>query len=149
MKKFWKSAVLVAVVAALSVAVVGTAAAQEADPEPPGPRSGVAGDGLFSQHMWEVFDAVADALGLSPQTLFSELHGGKTVEELAEARDVELDQIRETIQSMRQDQHRARIEQAVADGQLTRERADWMLEGMDQGFGPMGHGRGAGPGRGN
>jgi hypothetical protein len=142
MKKYWKPAVLVAVVAALSLAVVGTAAAQEANPDKPWPPFGGRGEGLFSQHMWQVFDAVAEALGLSPQTLFSELHGGKTVEELAEARNVDMDQVQEAIQGLRLEQQRARIEQAVQDGQITRQRADWMLEGLEQGFGPFGPGHG-------
>ena len=39
---------------------------------------------------------------------------------------------------------REAIEQAVEDERLTQERADWLLEGLDQGFFPMGRGFGFG-----
>ena len=42
---------------------------------------------------------------------------------------------------------RTTIEQAVTDGKLSRERADWMLEGLDNGY-MGGHGFGGCRGRG-
>jgi hypothetical protein len=39
---------------------------------------------------------------------------------------------------------RQAIEQAVEDGAMSREQADWMLEGLEKGFTPGG--RGFGPG---
>lgn len=146
MRRMWKIAILLAVVAALSIAIVSTAAAQEDDPETPWPAAGGRGVGLLWGGRWDVFDAVADALGLTPVQLFSELHGGKTLEQVADAHGVDFEAVQEVIQAKRQDQRRARIEQAVQDGKLTREQADWMLEGLELGFGRLGRGLRNGPG---
>jgi hypothetical protein len=40
------------------------------------------------------------------------------------------------------------IEQALEDGNITQEQADWLLEGLEQGFFPMGRGFGFGHGMG-
>jgi hypothetical protein len=38
------------------------------------------------------------------------------------------------------------IAQAVEDGKMSQEQADWLLEGLDKGFLPRGRGFGHGPG---
>jgi len=38
------------------------------------------------------------------------------------------------------------IDQAVEDGSLSQEQADWMLEGLEKGFTPMDRGLGRGRG---
>ena len=93
---------------------------------------------------WEVFDAVAEALGLPPVNLFTELHSGKTLQEVADAHGVDMSEIESAIQTTRQAEQQARIQQAVTDGTLTQEQADWMLQGMSLGMGPAGHGPGRG-----
>jgi len=40
------------------------------------------------------------------------------------------------------------IQQAVEDGRMTQEQADWLLEGLEKGYFPMGRGFGRGFGRG-
>jgi hypothetical protein len=40
------------------------------------------------------------------------------------------------------------IEQAVEDGRLSQEQADWLLKGLEQGLFPMGRGFGHGWGEG-
>jgi hypothetical protein len=43
---------------------------------------------------------------------------------------------------------RAQIEQALTDGTMTQEKADWLLEGLDKGYLDGGPGFGPGFGRG-
>jgi hypothetical protein len=99
---------------------------------------------------WSTFDTVAEALGLTPEELFSELHEGKTLAEIAEERGVELEEVREAVSADRVEAQKEAIEQAVEDGRLSQEQADWMIEGLEKGFFPGGgglgrfHGGGAG-----
>ncbi len=83
---------------------------------------------------------MAEALGLTPEALFSELHAGKTLEEIAEAQGVDIQTVQEAIQSVRVKAMKEAIEQAVADGKMTQEQADWLLEGIEKGYMPMGRG---------
>jgi hypothetical protein len=151
-------------VALLLVGLVGVsiASAQEptATPEPGvpsnGPGAGRGGRGLGPGlglgrffgggpgDQWTTFDATAEALGLTPEALFSELHSGKTLEEIAEAQGVDLQAVQDAVQAARVEARKQAIEQAVANGTMTQEQADWMLEGIDKGFFPMvgGFGRG-------
>jgi hypothetical protein len=65
---------------------------------------------------------------------------------LAEEAGVDLQDVRDAIQAVRETELRTRIEQAVSDGTMTQEKADWLLEGLNKGFldGP-GFGFGFGP----
>ena len=99
---------------------------------------------------WSTFDTVAEALGLTPEELFAELHEGKNLSEIAEEQGVELEEVREAVNAARVEAKKEAIEQAVEDGRLSREQADWIIEGMEKGFFPVGgdrgrfHGGGAG-----
>jgi uncharacterized membrane protein len=95
---------------------------------------------------WTMFDTAAEALGLTPEEFFAELHAGKTLEEIAEAQGVELEAVQEAMNVARADAMRDAIEQAVEDERITQEQADWLLEGLDRGFFPMGRGFGFGHG---
>ena len=95
---------------------------------------------------WTMFDTAAEALGLTPEEFFAELHAGKTLEEIAEAQGVELEAVQEAMNAARADAMREAIEQAVEDERITQEQADWLLEGLEQGFFPMGRGFGFGHG---
>jgi hypothetical protein len=144
------------VVLALVVAVgVGTVMAQETTPTPKTPLSGgrcgfgwgMMGGGWGGS--WTTFDAVAKALGLTPEQLFSELRSGKSLEAIAEAKGVDMTAVNDAIKAAQAEAQKAAIEQAVKDGKLTREQADWLLKGYDlglmgrgMGFGGRGHGRG-------
>jgi hypothetical protein len=92
-----------------------------------------------------MFDAVAEALGLAPSGLFTELHEGKSVAEIAEEEGIELEEIRDAIQRARVEARKEAIEQAVEDGRLSEEQGEWMLEGLEEGYVPGG--RGFAPGR--
>jgi hypothetical protein len=140
-------------VALLLTGLVGVSAvfADEPTPEAEAPFGGRGGGhrgGLFGGFggEWTTFDTVADTLGLTPVELFTELHGGKTLEEVAEAKGVEMEAIQDALQAAHEAAMRERIEQAVEDGTMSEEQGDWMLEGLENGYGPMGrgfdHGRG-------
>ncbi len=128
--------------------------AQETDPatgEPaPFGRCGLFGWGGGS---WTLFDTAAEALGLTPGGLFAALHDqGKTLSDVAEEQGVEIEAVQEAMDASRAEAQRQAIEQAVADGDLSQEQADWLLEGLDKGFmggrhgmGPGGFGRPGGP----
>ena len=90
--------------------------------------------------------AAAEALDMTTDELITALRSGKTLEELANEAGVELQTVQDATQAAHEEELRARIEQAVADGTMTQEKADWLLEGLEKGFldGP-GFGFGFGP----
>ncbi len=97
--------------------------------------------------LWTMFDTVAEALGLTPQEFFTESHdAGKSLTDIAEEQGIDLDSVYDAMKARRAEAMRESIEQAVEDGRLTQEQADWMLEGLDQGFFPGGRGFGRGHG---
>jgi len=151
-KRFVILAGAVLAVILLGAAVVVPAFAQEETPETPFGCRG-RGFGLMGGS-WTMFDTAAEALGLTPEEFFAELHDGKTLEEIAEAQGVELEAVQEAMNSARVEAMRDAIEQALEDGNITQEQADWLLEGLEQGFFPMGrvfglrHGMRGGFGRG-
>lgn len=144
MNKFLKVAGIATLVAVVGVvAVVGIALAQE--PTPHGWLGLGRGFGMMGgRGGWDMFDATAEALGLSPAGLFAELHGGKTLSDLAEEKGVDLQTVYDAVAAVRKEAMRQGIEQAVEEGQLSREQADWMLQGLEQGWmggrGFRGHG---------
>jgi hypothetical protein len=97
----------------------------------------------------------ADALNMSTDELITALRSGKTLEDLATEAGVDIQDVQDAIQAARATDMRDRIQQALDDGTITQEHADWLLEGLDKGFigGPDGfgfgggHGPGFGPGR--
>ena len=96
----------------------------------------------------------AEALGMTTDELITALRSGSTLEELADEAGVELQDVQDEIQAAHAEAMRERIQQAVDDGTITQEHADWLLEGLEKGFigGPGGfgfsgrHGFGLGPG---
>ena len=129
---------------ALALAMTGTALAQEEAPTPaPPPRFGFS-RGIGGQVGLE---AIAEALGMTADELSTQLWGGKTIADLAEEARVELEDLQETVSAAQEQARRDAIEQAVEDGDLTREHADWLLEGIDKGF-MSGHSMGGFGGRG-
>jgi len=123
-----------------------TASAQETEPTP-GPAWDEGGRGWFGRGggSWTVFDTIAEALGLTPNELFTASHDeGKSVSEIAEERGVDLETVQDAVNASRADAQREAIAQAVEDGRMTQEQADWMLEGIEQGFHPGGRGMGRG-----
>jgi len=88
--------------------------------------------------------------------LFEQLHGGKTLTEIAQAQEVDLTKVQDAVKTVQVQATKDRISQSVKDGSMTQDQADWLLEGLDKGymdggpgFGPFGGGHmmgGKGPG---
>jgi len=143
--------------AALAVVLLGAAVAMPAFADEPTPEAPFScqgrGFGLW-RGSWTMFDTVAEALELTPEEFFSELHVGKTLEEIAEKQGVEIEDVHDAMNAARGEAMRDAIEQAVENGRITQEQAAWLLEGLEQGFFPMGrsfrfgHGMMGGFGRG-
>ena len=160
-------------VALLLVGLIGVAvvSAQDPTPEPTAPSArlgagpsarlgagpsgwraggrgrGGLGPGMFGWGgggQWTMFDTAAEALGLAPEELFIELHSGKSLEEIAEEQGVEMEAVQDTLKTAQVEARREAIEQAVEDGKMSQEQADWLLEGLEQGFFPMRRGLGFG-----
>jgi lambda repressor-like predicted transcriptional regulator len=101
-------------------------------------------------------EVAAKALGMTTDDLTTSLKAGKTLEQLAIDKGVDIQTVKDAIQAAHQDEMRAQIKQAVTDGNMTQEKADWLLEGLDKGFldgpgfgsgGPRDHGFGGGSGQ--
>ena len=91
------------------------------------------GFGMFGGSTKE-FDLVAETLKLTPTQLFEQLHAGKTLQEIATAQGVEMQAIQDALNAARVQSQKDAINQAVKDGKITQEQADWMLQGLDKGF---------------
>jgi len=120
----------------LGAAVVVPAFAQEPTPTPKAPFGQRGRCFGFWGGSWAVFDAAAEALGLTPEELFAELHAGKSLADIAEAQGVDLEAVHDAMKAARVEAMKQAIQQAVEDGRLTQEKADWLLEGLEKGFLP-------------
>ena len=110
--KYTLVGLLVAVVAGISVA--GVAYAQGNDPRGR--------------------DSLAELLGLTTEELREQLQDGKTIQELAEEAGVDLDAFKDEMRATNQVNMQTRIEEALANGYITQEHADWLLEGLNKGY---------------
>ncbi len=144
----------VALVVLMLVGLTGATLVFAQEPTPPipfgrhGGGRGMGGFGGAGDGQWTMFDTAAEALGLTPEELFAELHAGKSLEEVAEEQGVEIETVQDTMNEARAEARLEMIEQAVEDGTLTQEQADWMLEGLERDFFPGGQGFGRGRGGG-
>jgi len=98
----------------------------------------------------EGLQVAAEALNMTTDELITALRSGKTLEELATEAGVDIQDVQDAIQAARATDMRDRIQQALDDGTITQEHADWLLEGLDKGFiggaGGFGLGGHRGPG---
>jgi hypothetical protein len=134
-----------ALVTVIGATLAGVALAQTDTPPaqatPTTPQLGYWGRGFgFGGGSIATFDEIAKALNLTPTQLFEELHSGKTLSEIAEAQGVDLQKVQDTIKASQVQAMKDAIAQAVEDGKMTQEQADWLLEGLDKGYMPMGRG---------
>lgn len=154
MKRLVAAMGAVALITVVGALVVGTAFAQDTAPTPapnttPDTLSGRHGMGMgfgFRGGNTENFDAIAKALNLTPTQLFEQLHSGKTLDEIATAQGVDLAKIQADVAAARVQAMKDTIAQAVKDGKITQDQADWLLQGLDKGY--LGKGRGLGFGLG-
>ena len=84
-------------------------------------------------------EAAAKALNMTTDELSSALEAGKTLEDLATAAGVDIQVVQDTLSAVRAEEMRAQIAAGVADGSISQEKADWLLEGLDKGFLDDGH----------
>ena len=123
---------------------VTTAYAQEGTP--PSPIAGQPGDSRgHGRGLGETeLAAAAEALGMTTDEVSTALAGGKTLEDLATTAGVDIADVQAAIQAAHETEMRANIATGVADGTISQEKADWLLEGLDKGFpsGPGGFGFG-------
>ncbi len=80
-------------------------------------------------------EAAATALGLDVDELSNQLWAGRTLADLADQEGVDLQTVLDAMEATHSEAARARIEAALADGTITQEQADWMLEGIENGYG--------------
>lgn len=155
MNKKFKWAIGALVIALLAVGVYGTTTAYADDNNPPlpfGERGPGGPGGPHGGHRLEgaALEAVADVLDMSSDDLSAALEGGQTLQDLADEAGVDIQEIKDALSAVHAESMREGIAQAVEDGTMTQEKADWLLEGLDKGFldGPgFGFGRGGHPDR--
>jgi len=90
--------------------------------------------GAFPFGGWKTYDAIAQALNLTPTQLFEQLHSGKTLDEIAKAQGVDIQTVRDAAKNARRSQARDAIQKGLDSGSITKERADWMLKGLENGW---------------
>jgi hypothetical protein len=93
----------------------------------PGPGPGPGGE----------LGAVAKALGISVDDLFSQLRSGKSLADVAKAKGKSLDDVKKAAK----DALSTQLDQAVKDGKLTRSQADDILAHESQELSDLGNGR--------
>jgi len=125
--RYIRVAAIVGLVVAIGLGSIATVAAQ--GPTLFGDRSGI---GVPKPE--GALESIANLLGLSVEDLRLQLWGGRTLADLAENAGVDPDEVRETVAASRDKARRAAIEQAVANGAISQEHADWLLEGLENGY---------------
>ena len=168
MKKLVVIGILIGVLV-LALGLTGLAFAQSPTPQPPqnpgygpgmmggrgfGGMLGGRADGEYGPMHEYMEQAFAKAFGLSEDELEQRLEAGETMWQIAE----DLGYSQEEFGQLMVEARTEALNQAVEDGLLTREQAEWMIARMAQrqaaGFGPgsgtcMGGGRGGFGGRWN
>jgi hypothetical protein len=86
-------------------------------------------------------EAIATALGLTVSELQANLWGGRTLADLADRAGVKIEDVQAAAQAAREQALRDQIASAVANGEIAQAQADWMVEGLENGYlgqsGPM------------
>ncbi len=148
-----KKTILIIGLVVLALGVFGAGVAFAQDEQPPVGRGPMMGGGGYGPMHDYVEEALADKLGITEEDVESALASGTTMYQIVLDNGIaEAD-----VPALLTEVHTAAFDKAVADGIITREQADFMLQRMTAngyGFGncPMqngqGYGRGNGFGRG-
>ena len=121
--------------------MMGNRAADQGDtgcPMTDGDENGTAEYGLLHDYMYKAF---AQALGLTPEELETRRQAGDTLWDIAQEQGMTAEQFQELMTTARTNA----INHAVADGVITQEQGDFMLQHMGS---MMGNGSGFGAGNG-
>ena len=119
--------------ALLIVGVAGATGAFAQSSTPTNPIHGP-GDGHGFRLGQPELEAAATALNMTTDELSTALQSGKTLEQIASDQGVDYAKVREAINAAHAAELRDRIQQALDDGTITQENADWLFEGLDKGF---------------
>jgi hypothetical protein len=87
-------------------------------------------------------EAAAETLGITVQDLENQLWAGRNLSTIAEKAGVELQSVTDAMMAARSEAAVQEIEEALANGTITQEQADWLLEGVQNGYGRMDKGTG-------
>jgi hypothetical protein len=124
--KFFVTVSVALAVILLGLFVVGTVFAQGPTPAPaPTTPWGRAWGGIW-QGSATVSKAITDLLGMTAGQLLDARQAGKTLLDVAREKGVTEQQLTDALLAGRKDV----VDQAVKDGRLTQEQADWMLNTM-------------------
>ncbi len=132
-KSLWIGGLLVALVLTI-LARVGVSSVYAQSPTTTLAHGGGPGGGRGDGFSLTWLKIAADKLGMTTDELITALQGGKTLEQIAQDKGVNYADIQAAIQQERQTELRSRIQQALTDGTISKEKADWLLEGLDKGF---------------
>jgi hypothetical protein len=151
MNKIVLSVVIIAVLAVALFGVTETVFAQTSTPQAPGfgpgmmggrggPRGGQGFNGQEGFLHDEMVAAFAAKLGISASDLDARLDKGETIGQIAYAQGMTAEQFN----TMWQDARNQAIDQAVKNGKITQQQADWMKQRSTgaAGWGGRGGGRG-------
>jgi len=89
-------------------------------------------------------NAAATALGIGSTDLSTDFKNGQSLWDVLTQKGVSLQTVMSAIQTARTADFRNQINQAVTNGKMTQDKANWLLEGLDKGYigGPGGFGFG-------
>jgi flagellar basal body-associated protein FliL len=122
--------------ALLIVGVAGATGVFAQSPTPTTPSNTVhgPGDGRGFGLGQPELEAAAKVLNMTTDELSTALQSGKTLEQIASDQGVDYAKVQAAVQEAHKTELRDRIQQALTDGTITQENADWLLEGLDKGF---------------
>lgn len=92
------------------------------------------GDGRGPRMGQEELAAAANVLGMTTDELSTALQSGKTLEQIASDKGVDLQKVTDAINTAHREELRTRIQQGVTDGTISLDKANWLLEGLDKGY---------------
>jgi len=127
---------LLAIAMVFGAASVTTAYAQDDTPAtPPAGQPGDRPDRGGKRGMGETeLAAAAKVLDMTSDEISTALKAGKTLDDLAATAGVDIQDVKDAISAVHAEEMRASITAGVADGTISQEKADWLLEGLDKGF---------------
>ena len=79
-------------------------------------------------------EAAAKVLKMTSDELSTALKNGKTLADLATTAGVDIKDVQAAIAAAHTAELRTRIQAGVTDGSLSQAKANWLLEGLDQGY---------------
>jgi len=146
MKRLYKIVGAAIVIALVGAAVVGVVAYAQGttSPNPFWPFGWGKGGGWESTYSEQMYNAIASKLGVDRAKLDKAVQEARQEVIEQAVKDGKLTREQADWLLNPAEAMKAQIEQAVKDGKISREQADWLLQGLQQGFVPYGRGFGFG-----